>query len=80
MSNPPDYNPFDDGNTEEEDDRAREAALLAMSDKIRRRLKTPREEFVDAEAVFGKARAPIREARKHSSAPPMNRPPPPSGG
>lgn len=38
-----------------EDEQAREVALTAMADEIRRRAETPREEFLDHDAAFGKA-------------------------
>lgn len=40
-----------------EDDLLRDAALGAMADEIRRRARTPRTDYVDADDVFAAARA-----------------------
>lgn len=45
-----------------EDDEARGVALDAMADRIRARMATPAEEFVDAEEAFGAAREALRRA------------------
>lgn len=41
----------------------REASIQAMADEIRRRLQTPREEYVDEEAAFGPARDLIERVK-----------------
>ena len=43
-----------------EDEEAREVALDAMADRIRARMATPAEKFVDVEATFGPARDALR--------------------
>ena len=43
---------------------AREAALVGMADEIRRRMQTPKEEFITTEEAFEKALARIEAARK----------------
>ena len=45
-----------------EDDEAREVALEAMADRIRARMATPVEEFVEAEEAFGAARGVLGRA------------------
>lgn len=45
-----------------EDDEARGVALDGMADRIRARMTTPPEEFVDAEEAFGAAREVLGRA------------------
>lgn len=40
-----------------QDEEEREVALGALAEEIRNRLQTPRDAFLDAEAVFARARA-----------------------
>lgn len=42
---------------------ARETALLAMADEIRRRMQTPRDEFITEEEAFGPAMGRVERAR-----------------
>lgn len=44
------------------DEEAREAALGAMAEEIRARMRTPEEDFIGADEVFGAARAALGEA------------------
>ncbi|WP_404385052.1 hypothetical protein [Caenispirillum salinarum] len=44
------------------DEIEREAALNAMAEEIRARMATPREDYVDVDQAFAKARARVRSA------------------